>query len=548
MNQNLLIVDDEYDVLAWLEEMFKYDFDREVDVYSAPSAISALELLNSVKFDVVLTDVRMPGMDGITLFQKIKNNWPRCKTVFLTGYRNFDDMYRIINHKDVRFILKSERDEVIKQAVRDALDDFRMELEQETLNQLQKEDLERARYWVYKDFVNDLLGGRALPPGEAEKRAARLEFPIRIMDNFLIFLVRIDPAERDAANSIMEGMEAISQMLEKNLPQDMKLYLHRLENQQAVVLVQSAEKQYNDWNRIFTILMGTVEYVQIIFHRNYHNGFSAVISSVPVSYDAMPKAFAGLRQIMVGYMGGEKEIVVHAEAFGVEQREEQETSTINQVPLLKSYLELQRRMSYFELLDQLCGELVKSSSRHDIHAIELYYSISVMLLQFINGEGRLNEKIAFSVGLYKLTKVDEHDSWTEAARYLFEVSVAVFDLLGENEHILSDRALNRVNDYILKNLSGDLTLTRLAEVGGFNASYLSRLFKQNTKISISDYVYQRRMELAERLLAETNQKIQDIGVQAGYPSAQSFARAFRSYAGISPAEYRELHRKDVKGC
>lgn len=97
-------------------------------------------------------------------------------------------------------------------------------------------------------------------------------------------------------------------------------------------------------------------------------------------------------------------------------------------------------------------------------------------------------------------------------------------------------------DYIAGNLSGDLTLTRLAEVGGFNASYLSRLFKQNTKISISDYVYQKRMELAERLLAQTNRKILDIGEEAGYPSAQSFARTFRSYAGISPAEYRELHR------
>ena len=232
---------------------------------------------------------------------------------------------------------------------------------------------------------------------------------------------------------------------------------------------------------------------------------------------------------------------MHAETFGAGQKEERRADAIHKVPLLKSYLELQRRMSYFELLAQLCEELEQTTSRHDTHALELYYSISVMLLQYIN-EGKLNEKIAFSVVLYKLTKVYEHDSWTEAAKYLFEVSVAVFDLLGENEHVLSDRALQRVLDYIAGNLSGDLTLTRLAEVGGFNASYLSRLFKQNTKISISDYVYQKRMELAERLLAQTNRKIQDIGEEAGYPSAQSFARTFRSYAGISPAEYRELHR------
>ncbi|WP_262748753.1 response regulator transcription factor, partial [Enterobacter sichuanensis] len=94
MNQNLLIVDDEIEILVWLVEIFRYEFDLEIGLYTANSALEALELLTNVKFDVVLTDIRMPGMDGITLFQKIKKNWPRCKTIFLTGYGNFDDMYK----------------------------------------------------------------------------------------------------------------------------------------------------------------------------------------------------------------------------------------------------------------------------------------------------------------------------------------------------------------------------------------------------------------------------------------------------------------------
>lgn len=541
MNQNLLIVDDEYDALAWLEEMFRYEFDREIDVYPASSAANALELLNRVNFDVVLTDVRMPGMDGITLFQKIKDNWPRCKTIFLTGYRNFDDMYKIIKHKDVRFILKSERDEVIKQAVRDALDEFRMELEQENLNQTRQEDLEKARCWMHRELVDDLLKGVTDSSDEIRKRAERLGFPVRILDSFLVTLVRIDAAEEERGYHREEEVEVLYRMLRRNLPQDLQVHLHRLENGQCLFLIQPMDSRYGDWKRVFAVWKGAVEYAQVSFRKCCHRRFSAVIASTPACYGSIAGVYAGLRQIMVGYLGGEQEVVVHAETFGAEKKEEKQADAIHRVPLLKSYLELQRRMSYFELLDQLCEELVKTISRHDTRSLELYYSISVMLLQFIN-DGKLNEKIAFSIGLYKLTKVDEHDSWAEAARYLFEVSVAVFDLLGENEHVLSDRALQRVLDYIAGNLSGDLTLTRLAEVGGFNASYLSRLFKQNTKISISDYVYQKRMELAERLLVQTNRKIQDIGEEAGYPSAQSFARTFRSYAGISPAEYRELHK------
>ena len=57
MERNLLIVDDELEIVRWLEEMFRYDFDREIGVYTARSGKAALELLNRVRFDVVLTDI-----------------------------------------------------------------------------------------------------------------------------------------------------------------------------------------------------------------------------------------------------------------------------------------------------------------------------------------------------------------------------------------------------------------------------------------------------------------------------------------------------------
>lgn len=545
MNQNLLIVDDEYDALAWLEEMFKYEFDREIDVYSATTAMDALKLLNSVKFDTVLTDIRMPGMDGIALFQEIKKNWPRCKVVFLTGYRNFDDMYRVINNKDVRFILKSERDEIIKKAVRDAMDEFQKELEQETLNKNQKEHMEKIRYWMLRDFIKGVLNGKICSLEEMKRLEKEVQMSINFQNQLLMTLIRIDPEKNSSIDEPIEETEAIHELLRRNLPQDLKICLCAIENLQVVLFVQPIENQKEEWKRIFTVLKGTLEYVQVIFRRNYGNGFSAAISSTPVCYNTMAKMFIGLRQIIVGYLGAEKDALIHAEYFLSMQEEKNEISKIRKVPLLRSYLELKKRTSYFELLNLLCEELIQAQSKHDSQAMELYYSISIMLLQFIN-ENRLNEKIAFNIGIYKLTKVDEHESWIEAAQYLFDVSVVIFDLLGNTEQVLSDKALQRVKDYISDNLFKDLALTNLAEIGGFNASYLSRLFKQNVGVSISDYIYQKRMELAVDLLINTNQKIQDIGIKAGYPSAQSFTRAFRNYKGISPIEYRELYKWNVE--
>lgn len=79
---NLLIVDDEPDILESLEEMFKYESGLDIDVYVAKSATNAVRLLEKIKFDVVMTDIKMPGMNGIELFKLIKENWPKCRVIF----------------------------------------------------------------------------------------------------------------------------------------------------------------------------------------------------------------------------------------------------------------------------------------------------------------------------------------------------------------------------------------------------------------------------------------------------------------------------------
>lgn len=84
----------------------------------------------------------MPQMGWVTMFHKIKENWPNCKTVFLTGYHNFDDVYSILKHKDVRYILKSEPDEVIQQAVEEAFCDIEQEFETQQLKQDREKALE----------------------------------------------------------------------------------------------------------------------------------------------------------------------------------------------------------------------------------------------------------------------------------------------------------------------------------------------------------------------------------------------------------------------
>ncbi len=373
MEKNLLIVDDEIEILSWLEEMFRYEYERDIGVYVASSAMEAIELLNHLPFDVVLTDIHMPQMDGITMFHKIKKNWPNCKTVFLTGYHNFDDLYSILQLKDVRYILKSEPDEVIRQAVEEAFCDIEKEFEAEQLKLEREKTLEKL--WI-----------------------------------------------------------------------------------------------------------------------------------------------AGLAKMT-----------------------DEKCGHVNMIPMLREYLALGKQGKSLQLIEGFREE-TKEASKHDFYATEIYYSIATILLQYIN-ETHIYEKMAFRVALFKLMRLDEHGGWKEAFDYLVQVLTAIFEVEKDKQDNLSKRALGRVIAYINEHLADDISLQTLAEIGGFNPSYLSRLFKQVSNQTVSEYTANMRMEKAKMLLSETSMKIQEISEAVGYYSSQSFARAFRSDTGLSPIEYREAQKK-----
>lgn len=243
---------------------------------------------------------------------------------------------------------------------------------------------------------------------------------------------------------------------------------------------------------------------------------------------------------MVGGLGREKSLIAHVETINAQKEQTISGKVMTKVSAMKTQLELHHRQEYFDALYEVRKELLKCTEMHDRTGMGLYYSVSMLLLHFIN-ENRHDEQINASVGLSDLTGVDAFSSWNEALQYLYDVSAAVFELMDGSGSDLSDRALKRICDYINQHLDQDLSLTRLADIGGFNASYLSRLFKQKYDTTITEYINQKRMKYATILLMTTNERIQEISEKTGYLSPHSFAMAFRNYYGTSPAEYREVN-------
>ncbi len=98
--------------------------------------------------------------------------------------------------------------------------------------------------------------------------------------------------------------------------------------------------------------------------------------------------------------------------------------------------------------------------------------------------------------------------------------------------------IGQIQNYIQANLSGDVSLTAIAEKVHFNPSYLSRYYKQMTGQNLLDYIQSKKLEAAVHLMMHTNLKLNEIAARVGFDSQSYFTTFFKKKTGISPQEYR----------
>ncbi|WP_284241827.1 helix-turn-helix domain-containing protein [Paenibacillus glycanilyticus] len=153
----------------------------------------------------------------------------------------------------------------------------------------------------------------------------------------------------------------------------------------------------------------------------------------------------------------------------------------------------------------------------------------------------IDANLGFQSSIQQLSYTDliELETMQSMVKYMQVLYDLILDQLDQKRSMKNKELVTSVTAYVDENLGADLSIERLSELFAISTSHLRKIYKEETGLTLKETISGKRIEKAKKLLSEQNLKVQDIALQVGYLTVQSFAKAFKMETGKTPGEYRD---------
>ncbi|MDF2964354.1 MAG: response regulator [Paenibacillus sp.] len=556
---HLMLVDDEPLAVGYLADtLFEWD-KYEISIHKAYTAMEAMDKMRSMRMDILLTDIRMPGMDGLELAGRVREQWPRCKIIFLSGYSDFDYIQTAIRKGGMDYVLKTEGDDSIFQAIEKAAEEILMELQEGDIALKAQQLLLQAIPTLRRDYLLDLLAGEVESAAGRDRRFAELGIGLEPDQPVYMALGRVDdwgayPSMTD--KSLM--LYSIQNIAEEFLYDKTRFLFIPIDRFRFVWLIQPKSIQYQDkeesnreaeWERLVPFVRGTSESVQSTCRKLLKLPVSLIFSSLPCEWEEAARQFDSLKMMLNGGLVRSKEMLV-TESGAAADGQERSSQTyfaeatlrnrMRKLDLLEPHLDNGDKQQFADMFEELTRfeGLELTEAKITYLTLEMFANLSAFFLSYVNRRN-LVSGIGAKAQLDKYTQMENHSSWQEAIAYFRRFGEIIADYNGAMQQERTHDMIRLIHQYVHDFIREELSLTRLSEVVNLSPPYLSRLYKQLTGINLLDYITEVRIARAKLLLKNSSLKIHEVAAEVGFDSAPYFTRLFKKVTNSTPVEYRE---------
>ncbi|MDD3278216.1 MAG: response regulator [Lachnospiraceae bacterium] len=473
--KSILIVEDEKMIRQGVHSMVARSDVPVEEILECKNGEEALEILRSRPVEVMITDIRMPKMDGITLIKHLEEFAHPPKTVVLSGYDDF--------HYAVEVLKGGARDYILKPIERQKINQILQQMEAE----LQKEEEERQ---VQTQMDHQQLKYVLLSSSEEDLEVQRIQNQLQIP-------------------LIGEGYRIVVLRPVDELPENAAVFwqLKGVEEQSVFLIRSDAAEKFLE------------EYL-------------------PRECCGISAEYGSSRSLRNAYL---------------EARQSRITAFIRCKRLTRE----QKKENYEEKVpEEFAGQFVRQFGTENLEK-------NLSQLKTIFFQGRVGK--ADPIEVLKLGKKIWKDMY-ETYRKVIDMDVAAYARLrqplyyqdasgyleafiewmlqlkqlmaAEFDDYRNKEKINQALAYIHENYNKNLNMAMVSNYVSMNYSLFSVTFKQYTGQNFVNYVKTIRLEKAQKLLAETEEKVIDISQIVGYDNEKHFMKLFKNTYGVSPTEYR----------
>lgn len=509
----LLVVEDElYARQALIRQIQKYDREGMFELLESANGEDGWELCQRENPEVVLTDIRMPKMDGLKLLEAIRREGKKTKVIILSAYSDFDYARSALANGAFDYLLKPIEDGMLFACLDRLMEQQKSE---------RKEALLLGRDMVTQYILNSIR--KANYAGFVEKNMFSRTFPSYQIG--LICLRGILEKHTDWQEQLLCEMER-----EYGSASLTKLRLTELEADLWVLLIRPEGDTLFLWRRIQKLLLQ--------FGADAKIGVSAVYTAkTPIN--AAYKETADL--LKSGLNSGDT--LLFADRDAVEWKDYYLPKTLEQ--LLGAALEQGDGKKALGVLDEIFDGVRKAKPVRG-ECLELLYSqIMILCRRAIRLEETGTELEKRSEKLFQFDCLDDLKDYLKRIAgsicQMQKLSAAEGASMPSGSEIVS-----RMTAYAMEHYSMDITVRELAEnVFFMNQNYISHLFAEKKGISFSAFLRKIRIDHAKKLLEEEKWSVTEVASMVGYNDTSQFIRIFRQETGVTPKKYRTQKQEEA---
>jgi two-component system response regulator YesN len=515
---SVLIVDDEAVTRKGLTSHVNWEKYNVTNVNTASSGKDGINFMEQHHVDVVISDVRMPGMNGIEMCNQIKEIAPNCRIIFLSGYSDKEYLKGAIELEAVSYVEKPIDIEEVENALEKAIGKIEESL---TIQKTIDDVIEESRELYTQTFLQKLIKGKLSVDG-IKDYVDKLNSAILEKTRFNIVIFK--------ANSDENAVSALIDIISECIVGIEYLYFVK-EYRYVIFLIAYNDSDSSALKEMYSNMSKALSsHPELKANGSFGNTVSNIMN-VKNSYET------GVLMLQQLFFLGYGKINHYL------KKNDNNSEKINlSDEIFNNLSEALRRYdkeTCFNIVNNVKGIVSKKTGVLVSHVKAVYFRITETIINIAwlakEDETHLSdaEKVSFIMEkLNTLDTLDECDAYVK--NLLNEYFSNVQDFINNSKLIID------IIEYIKNNYTNaNLCLNDIADSVYITPNYMNSVFKKKFGTTVGQYITMVRINAAKELIMDRSIKLSEVADMVGYNDAGYFTKVFRKNVGMSPKDYRE---------